>query len=474
MGPRQYRRLARGLAGLALCGAAVSGGGCATMPKLVNVTEDHTVRLVSRPVSAPAELVWRVKTFSRLSLGRMHVRHRRFPRLARRLPVPDAVTFDAVPDNTAIAGIVRRLGESPVRGHVTFLVGGDAVFPRLEADLGAATERIDIQTYIFDNDAYAVRVADLLRARDADGVRVRILLDMIGTRHAWQELPSDAAPSPHGVNLNMIRYLRRGSGVQVRRTQNMWLSSDHVKFICIDGRVAYLGGMNIGWEYRYQWRDMMSVLTGPVVHALDAHFESAWRRAGWLGELELLRRRHPVRSPDAETAGMAELHFLVTTPWRHRYFRAMLDAIAAATHRIYMETPYLWNKQIQHALCTARHRGVDVRVVMPMETNITIAKGADRIAANTLLQHGVRVFLYPGMTHKKAVVIDNWAFWGSSNQDDLSLHKNMELNLATADPATVATLEQLLVEGQDAAAEVLDVIPTGLWDRLSDRLTNLL
>jgi len=450
------------------------GSGCATATKLAGVTEDHTVRLVTRPISAPAELAWRVRTFGGVSARRARVRYRRFPRLARRLPPPALDPIDVLPANPGVARVIARYGESPVPGHVTFRLGGEAAFPPLEAHLAVATNRIDIQTYIFDNDAYAVAFADLLRARDAAGARVRILLDPLGTRRAWEVHPPGAPEPPHGRRFNVIRHLRRGSAIRVRRTPNVWLSSDHVKFITIDGQFAYLGGMNIGWEYRHEWRDMMSELTGPVVQELEAYFDTAWRRAGWLGEFELLRRLWQRPLVHAGRPGDADLHFLVTTPWRHRYFRAVLDAIDAATHRVYVETPYLWNQQVQLALCKARHRGVDVRVVIPMETNIAMASGADRVAANTLLRHGVRVFLYPGMTHKKATLIDDWALWGSANKDDLSLHKNMELNLATDHAPTVAALEAILLEGQDAATEVLDFIPTGTWDRLASRLADLL
>ena len=453
---------------------AWAGSGCATATKLAGVTEDHTVRLVTRPVSAPAELAWRVRTFGVFSAGRAQVRYRRFPRLARQLPPPALDPFDLVPENPAVARVIARYGESPVPGNVTFRIGGEAVFPPLEAHLAAATNRIDIQTYIFDNDAYALAFADLLRERGAAGTDVRILLDPIGTRNAWTVHPAGAPDPPRGRGFNTVRYLRRGDGVRVRRTPNVWLSSDHVKFITIDGHVAYLGGMNIGWEYRYDWRDMMSELSGPVVRELEAYFDSAWRRAGWLGEFELLSRLWRPPLEHVADPEHADLHFLVTTPWRHRYFQAILASIDAATHRVYVETPYLWNQQIQLALCKARHRGVDVRVVVPMETNVALARGADRMTANTLLRHGVRVFLYPGMTHKKATLIDDWAFWGSANKDDLSLHKNMELNLATDHGPTVAELESILLEGQDTATEVLDFIPTGTWDRLSRRLTNLL
>jgi len=447
-------------------------GGCSAIPKFVSVTEDHSVRLVSRPISAPAELAWRAKTFGEMTVSRMYIRYHRFGRLSRRLPVPALVPYDTLPPNESLLPLISFYSGPPVPGTVAFLTGGDNFFPRFEAAIASATNRIAIKTYIFDNDAYAMEIADQLKARNQQGVQVQVLLDLLGSRHAWNENHPDSPVQSESVNT--LRYLRKDSTITVRQSRNLWLSSDHVKFFTIDGHTAYLGGMNIGWEYRYCWRDMMSELTGAVVTELDSYFDAVWKQAGWLGDIELLRQATARRHLYPARPGDISLHILVTTPWRHYYFRAMLAAIGAARHRIYVENAYLWNKHILYALCEARHRGVDVRVVIPMETNIKSIQGADRISANTLLEHGVRVFLYPGMTHKKATLIDDWAFWGSANMDDLSLHKNVELNLATPDAPTVQALEAIMLAGQDSATEILDPIPTRTWDALKSRLADLL
>lgn len=455
-----------------LCLLVVLAAGCATVSQYGTVAEDHTVRLVSRPISAPAELVWRVKVFSRQAASRMHVRFRRFPQLERAEPLP--LREGPLEENSRVADAVRRRSGLPVPGTVRFLVGGEEAFGRMEAEVVAATNRIDLQTYIFDNDSYAVQFADLLRERNAEQVQVRILLDSLGSRRAWRVVPPAAPPPPYGMDYNIVRHLKRDSTIQVRRSHNIWLSSDHVKFLIVDGRVAFLGGMNIGWQYRYDWRDMMSELRGPVVREIETHFEGAWGRAGWFSDLKLLMNRRARREGYEEIMGDAEIYPLITTPWRHGVFRVMLDAIEQARQRVFIENPYLWNKQILYALCAARHRGVDVRVVLPLESNIEIGRGADRVAANTLLRHRARVFLYPGMTHKKATIIDDWAFWGSANFDDLSLHKNLELNLATQHADTVAALAAILIEGQDLSPELLEPLPTGVWDALSSMISNLL
>lgn len=377
-------------------------------------------------------------------------------------------------DMETMRAIVRKHAGASTSGNVRFLVGGDAVFPRIEEIVDAADGRIDIQTYIFDNDAYAVSFADRLKARSTDGVDVRIILDIIGSRRAWAVQAECAPPAPHGSDLNMIRYLRKDSAISVRRSHNLWLSSDHVKFIAIDGRYAFIGGMNIGWQYRHVWRDLMSEVSGCIVEELHRQFDAAWARTGLVSDLALLRNRRLQHDHSRVPEGDAELYLLSTTPWRHGIYRVILEAIQRAEQRVFVENPYLWNKQILYALCAARHRGVDVRVTIPSESNISVGRGADRMAANTLLKHAVRVFLYPGMTHTKASVIDNWAFWGSANLDDLSLHKNVELNVASVDESVVRELKRILVDGQDAAHEVLEPMPTGWWDQIRGGMVNFL
>ena len=78
----------------------------------------------------------------------------------------------------------------------------------------------------------------------------------------------------------MVAYLQHGSEVKVRKSRNPWLVTDHVKQIIIDGKTAYIGGMNIGREYRYDWHDMMIKLSGPVVTAMQNDFNRAWSLQG--------------------------------------------------------------------------------------------------------------------------------------------------------------------------------------------------
>jgi len=116
-----------------------------------------------------------------------------------------------------------------------------------------------------------------------------------------------------------------------------------------------------------------------------------------------------------------------------------------------------------------------VRVTLPRDVNNRIGLGANNKTVSRLLKHGVRVFVYPGMTHVKAAVYDQWACFGSANFDDLSLHKNYELNIFTDNPEAVRQVrEDLLENGQKISKEIFEVENLNLSDIFSSRIAQYL
>ena len=105
-----------------------------------------------------------------------------------------------------------------------------------------------------------------------------------------------------------------------------------------------------------------------------------------------------------------------------------------------IQNAYFSDDQIMYELARARRRGVDVRVIIPTSGNHGPVNASNQVAINQMIEHGIRVYRYPGMSHVKAAIYDGWACVGSANFDKLSLQINKELNLATSDPKTVKTL----------------------------------
>ncbi|TDI27251.1 MAG: phosphatidylserine/phosphatidylglycerophosphate/cardiolipin synthase family protein [Acidobacteria bacterium] len=363
-------------------------------------------------------------------------------------------------------------GRAPSKGTIRFLVDGDEFFPRLVDAVEGAERSVDIRIYIFDNDDYATAFADRLKRRSED-VKIRVLVDGLGTLIAAGATPESTPPGAVGAGW-IADYLERDSDVDVRVQSNPWLTGDHTKTIVVDNEVAFVGGMNIGREYRYDWHDLMMEVRGPVVGDIDHGFRLAWRRAGFLGEFGYLAES--LWSSVGREAGTGyAVRMLVTKPWNSEIFRTQLAAIRNAERYIYIQNPYFSDDKILIALIEARRRGVDVRVILPFRGDNKIMDGSNVVVANTLFQQGVRVFIYPGFSHVKAAIFDGWACLGSANLDKMSLRVNEEMNLATSHPPTVAALMAQVFDVDFAkSAEMTEPLPQNLGHRLAALIANQL
>jgi cardiolipin synthase len=333
------------------------------------------------------------------------------------------------------------------QGRAQLLIDGSQFFPALIQSIENARQSVDVMVYIFTTDYFSVRIADVLKERSAS-VRVRVLMDDLGSMFAGEALPRSAAPPDFPRPTDIKSYLETGSHVQVRATTNPWLTTDHRKCIIIDDRQAFVGGMNIGSVYRYEWHDLMLGLTGPIVGRLDKDYRKAWAFAGPLGDFayawaSLFDREQLRRNVIADGIDIRPLR---TATGKMQIYRAQLAAIRRAQSYIYIENAYFNDDTILRELILARQRGVDVRVILPAENDIGIMQISNLVMANELIRNGIRVYAYPGMTHVKAAIYDGWACVGSANLEKMSLRVSQELDVAFSDPATVARLKQQLFD----------------------------
>lgn len=327
-------------------------------------------------------------------------------------------------------------------GSLKWLVDGPGFFPELDREIAAATESIDVQVFIYDNDDIAVRYADTLKRRSAD-VPVRVMFDDLGSTFAHRAAPETLGPKGFIPPAQIHTYLRSGSHVRVRRTLNPWMVCDHTKLLVFDKHTAFLGGMNIGREYYSEWHDLMVRIEGPVVRKLSREFNRAWKKAGPWGDLALFRKPlvfdRPKSIPDS-----IPLRVLRTDAAEGRYdiLDSTLLAIRGARKRIWIQTPYFAHDDITVATADAARRGVDVRVIIPGRGDSTIMDAGNMVSATTLIEAGAKVYQYPKMTHMKVMLCDNWGSMGSANLDTLSMRINRELNLAFSDGSTITDLER--------------------------------
>jgi cardiolipin synthase len=381
-------------------------------------------------------------------------------------PLTNGSTMDLAEWETTLTGM---LGRKPESGTIDYLIDGEAFFNRFETAIEQARDSIHIRTYIFDNDDYATFIADRLRDRANAGVEVRILIDGLGSLTAPAQ-PASELPEGHSPPLSIHSYLESGSTVNVRSITNPFFTGDHTKSIIIDKNQAFIGGMNIAREYRYEWHDMMVELRGPVVARLQDDFNVAWAGAGPLGDVARFFA-HLMPGTEATAEAGYPIRVLYTRPAASEIRQAQLAAIRRAQRYIYLQNAYLTDDTFLLELVRARRRGVDVRVVIPLESDRGQLTRDNILAANALFRHGVRVYIYPGMSHIKAAIFDGWACLGSANLDQLSLRVNLETNVATSEPAAVETLRRRLFEADfKASPEMREAFP----ERWNDRLWEML
>ena len=382
------------------------------------------------------------------------------PPLADRPPM-DMAEWEAYLDKT--------LGRPAVEGRMDFLVGGAAFYSRFVDSITSAQESVDIRAYIFDNDDVALQLAELLRRRSREGIDVRVLFDGLGSATAARH-ESDTLPDEHEAPGSIGRFLQQDSQVRVREVKNPFMTSDHVKTMIIDRERAFVGGMNIGREYRYDWHDLMVEVSGPVVDELNREFRRAWGNAGPWGDFSWFTNWASFDHNAQNNPGGYPIRVVMTKPGREEIFRVQHEAIRRAQRYIYIENAYFTDDHLLRELILARYRGVDVRVVIPLKTDSGLITRNMALAANKMLKHGIRVYIYPIFSHAKAAIFDGWASVGSANLDQLSLRINRELNLVTSHPPTVEALkEEFFMKDFAASTELKEPLRA----RLSDHLIEL-
>lgn len=315
-------------------------------------------------------------------------------------------------------------------------------------DCAAATKSISLEQFIFANDEFGRRLIDICAKRAKEGVKVRFL---------W-----DAAGSFSFLGLGIVEELRtKGIELVFWRTLipayfsvpdfRSWFLRNHRRTLVIDERVGYTGSMAVKDSMK-GWRDTNARFDGAVVSEMQNAFDRMWARAR--------KRRH---MPKKATSRDQEFSYVTNTPrpGRRLIYKSLVEAIRGARSYVYITTPYFVpTRRLARVIKLASHRGVDVRIVIPERTDHypALDLGA-RSFFHTLLESGVRIFLYPtsggNIIHSKAVVVDStWSTVGSLNLDNVSLLYNFEANIISTDSRFAEELSSHFVHDMSLSKEV--------------------
>ncbi len=350
-----------------------------------------------------------------------------------------------------------------LRGNrIALLETGAQYFPALLAAIEAAACEIHLETYIYADDPTGRQVTAALVAAARRGIAVRVLVDGFGAREFPEGLGRQLADA--GVEVQIYRAELAPFKLRRHRLRRL-----HRKLVAIDGRVAFVGGINIiddndtphlGPRFDYAVR-----IEGPLVAPIRAAMGHLWRLIGWAR----FRRRppppplSPCRQDDAVDAVAAA--FVIRDNLRHRrdIEDAYLSAIDAARGEIFIAMAYfLPGRRFRKALIAAARRGVAVRLLLQGQVEYALLHYATQALYGSLIAEGIRIVEYrSGFLHAKVAVIDDdWATVGSSNIDPYSLLLAREANVVVRDAGFAAQLRGSLERA--AAEDALEITPAEL------------
>lgn len=360
-----------------------------------------------------------------------------------------AVTFDG-PSIEEISGTRFTLGN-----RVMLLHKGRDSFNAIFESVDKAEKLICLQFYIFRNDETGTELAGLLKKKSGEGVKVFVLYDHFGSigtpRRFWKEL------TEAGIAIRASRPFKWSSPFH-------YPHRDHRKLLIIDGLRAFTGGLNIANEYRgfhlrrkRAWRDTGIILEGPVVPELFETFRRAWQT--WKGStIPFPGTPEPQSVAPAPEGSLPVITIFASSARGRRRMRKLLYySIAHAKKSILLTTAYFTpSRRMLYSLEEAVQRGVEVKLLLPGESDVPAAFYAGRAFFSRLLKAGVRIFSYQGeVLHAKSYVFDGcWSVVGSANLDFQSLRWNDEGNVGILDEGFGREMNALFEEDITRSVEI--------------------
>ncbi len=324
---------------------------------------------------------------------------------------------------------------------VTIYTYGEDVYADMLSSIENAKNYIYFESFIWKSDTIGERFKTALTAAARRGVQVYVVYDR------FANLVVNPSFYEFDKRIHAFAHPLVGpASIGIRRN-----GRNHRKLLVVDGEVGFLGGYNIGSLYARWWRDTHARVTGIVVSDLVNAFVDYWNLYHE-GEDRLASPRE--RAWDSSVAIYRNLPKVAVYPIRNMY----LDAIDRAAERVWLTQAYLLpDEDFVRALAEAVSRGVDVRIIVPTESNHVVADWLSRGYYDRLLREGIRLFLYQdAMVHAKTALVDNmWATIGTANIDRLSMLGNLEINAEFKDAGVNSNLATIFERDLEQSEEIV-------------------
>lgn len=360
------------------------------------------------------------------------------------------INEEQLADSKKISSLLLHAIESPLTGGnaVKLLVNGEQKFPELMDALRQAKHHIHIEYYIYEGDEIGQEIADLLIAKAQEGVIVRFIYDHFGSNYIHRRLARrlraggvDAHP------FHRITFLALANRLNYR---------NHRKIVVVDGKVGFVGGINVADKYINKgtdnelfWRDTHLRIEGPGVRQLQYTFLCDWNfssKTTWEVDTVYFPNHQIVAQPHNKIVQIATSG---PDSVRPNILYSMMQAIHQAQDEILITTPYyIPGEGIQDALVIAAMGGVRVKLLVPNQSDSYFVNLASQSYFQDLLSAGVEIYRYTkGFVHAKTMVVDRkLSIVGTANMDQRSFDLNFEVNAMVYDGPVSEQLASLFAD----------------------------
>lgn len=338
--------------------------------------------------------------------------------------------------------------------EVEIYTSGYDFFPSLLMEIGKAEHHIHIDTFIISDDPLGRIIADALIDKARQGVEVRLIYDDVGS---WR--------TPNSFFTRM-----RNEGIEVYAFMPVRFPAftsrvnyrNHRKICVIDGEVGFIGGMNIARRYvqgtpKQSWRDTHVKLTGAAVYGLQRAFLVDWY---FVSKVLITERSYYPEIIIGQNNSLVQVVTSSPTSLWPEIEQGYVRILTNAKHYVYMETPYfLPTDPILFAMRVAALSGVDVRLMIPYETDTKVVEWASRSYVIEASKAGVKILLYrKGFNHSKLLVSDDaMATIGSTNVDFRSFENDFEANAFFYDKKIALQVKEVFLADQKDSIDLDDV-----------------
>jgi cardiolipin synthase len=363
---------------------------------------------------------------------------------------------------------------------------GDLYFRDMLRAIRGARESVDLETYIFEPGRLGDMVVRVLLRATQRGVKVRLLVDGVGSpnfasRYADRLSRSGVPfrvyrswPVFFATAFRLFRFLSPlESFAKVLGVFNAGKHRDHRKLCVVDSDQVWIGSFNISdWHLEKvkgtkAWRDTGLVLSGvksPVFRAAFlAAWEDTWPRWGKRSRMQFLKNWIAFETAEGSIRMTVNRHL------RRSFRRELLERFQGARKRIWALTPYFVpNHFLLRALADAARRGVDVRLILPGESDVPMVRWVSTSYYPYLLRAKCSLFEYQmSILHAKTLFVDDWVMAGSGNLDQRSLRKDLEVNVLLWEKRSLLALERQFRKDMTDSSEITlqDMVHRPLWLR---------